>query len=94
MASVESAKRSGGDSLGTGRRKTSVARVRIRAGGGTIIVNGRPLEEYFVNEKDRNNVLAPLTGTDRLSSVNVAIKVHGGGISGQSAQPNWASPGR
>ncbi|HEY5312177.1 MAG TPA: 30S ribosomal protein S9 [Pirellulales bacterium] len=84
MATVATPKHAGGDSLGTGRRKTSVARVRIRAGGGTIMVNGRPLEEYFVNEKDRNEVLTPLTSTDRQSSVDVVIKVHGGGISGQS----------
>jgi small subunit ribosomal protein S9 len=84
MATVASPKHAGGDALGTGRRKTSVARVRIRAGGGKIEVNGRPFEEYFVNEKDRNDVLTPLSSTDRRSSVDVVIKVHGGGISGQS----------
>ncbi|HEX3656502.1 MAG TPA: 30S ribosomal protein S9 [Pirellulales bacterium] len=84
MATVASPKHAGGDALGTGRRKTSVARVRIRAGGGKIEVNGRPFEEYFVNEKDRNDVLKPLTSADRASSVDVVIKVHGGGISGQS----------
>lgn len=73
-----------GEALGTGRRKTSVARVRVRAGSGQVSVNGRSLEEYFPNERDRNNVLAPLVHTDRRGAVDVTIKVHGGGISGQS----------
>ena len=62
---VKTAKHNG-DSLGTGRRKTSVARVRVRAGNGTITVNGRPFEEFFVREQDRNAVLAPLAQTDRV----------------------------
>ncbi len=60
-----------GDSLGTGRRKTSVARVRVRAGKGTIVVNGRAFENFFVREQDRNAVLAPLAQTDRVDSVDV-----------------------
>src|SRR5262245_33218420 len=85
MSTVETTqKKAGGDTLGTGRRKTSVARVRIRPGTGQIKVNDRPLEEYFANEQDRNNVLAPLVHTDRLSTLDVVIQVHGGGISGQS----------
>jgi small subunit ribosomal protein S9 len=72
------------DSLGTGRRKTSVARVRVRAGSGIITVNERSLEDYFPNEQDRKKVLDPLILTDRLKQVDVAIKVHGGGITGQS----------
>ena len=47
------------DFLGTGRRKTSVARVRIRAGKGVITVNERPMDVYFPNDQDRRNVLAP-----------------------------------
>ena len=73
-----------GDSLGTGRRKTSVARVRIRAGSGQITVNQRSLEDYFPNEQDRKKVLDPLMITDRLKQVDVSIQVHGGGITGQS----------
>lgn len=73
-----------GDSLGTGRRKTSVARVRVRAGKGTIVVNGRAFENFFVREQDRNAVLAPLAQTDRVDSVDVSINVHGGGITGQA----------
>jgi len=45
-----------GEALGTGRRKTAVARVRIRAGSGKITVNGRPLEEFFLIDQDRKTV--------------------------------------
>ena len=72
------------DFLGTGRRKTSVARVRIRAGTGNITINNRPLEEYFQSDQDRRNVLAPLTKSGKQSAVDITIHVHGGGISGQS----------
>ena len=51
--------------LGTGRRKTAVARVRMAAGAGKITVNGRPLENYFVVESQRGLVLQPLTLTDK-----------------------------
>jgi small subunit ribosomal protein S9 len=85
MSTVEkpSAKKSA-DVLGTGRRKTSVARVRVRPGQGTITINERPYDQYFVNDQDRNALLAPLKQTDRLTSVDVVIKVHGGGMTGQS----------
>lgn len=72
------------DSLGTGRRKTSVARVRIRPGNGTITINSRPFEEYFDIEQDRFNVLQPLLATDKRGTVDIVIKVHGGGNTGQS----------
>jgi small subunit ribosomal protein S9 len=72
------------DSLGTGRRKTSVARVRIRPGQGTITINERPFEEYFVNDRDRRNVMAPLVKSSKQGTVDISIRVHGGGISGQS----------
>jgi small subunit ribosomal protein S9 len=72
------------DSLGTGRRKTSVARVRVRPGSGVITVNNRPLDEYFVNDQDRRNVLAPLDKSGKRESVDVTIRVHGGGSTGQS----------
>ncbi len=85
MSTVEiPAAKHSGEALGTGRRKTSVARVRVRSGNGVITVNGRPLDEYFVNELDRNSVLAPLVQTDRVNSVDVSINVHGGGNTGQS----------
>ena len=72
------------DSLGTGRRKTSVARVRIRNGQGAITINGRPLTEYFPIEQDRRQVLTPLELTGQGAKVDVVIRVAGGGPSGQS----------
>ncbi len=72
------------DSLGTGRRKTSVARVRIRAGSGKITINDRPLEDFFHNVKDRSEVMAALEATGQRETVDVIIDVHGGGMTGQS----------
>jgi small subunit ribosomal protein S9 len=72
------------DSLGTGRRKTSVARVRVRPGSGTILINKRPIDVYFFNEQDRRRVLAPLVKSGKQDSVDVSIRVHGGGFTGQS----------
>lgn len=72
------------DKLGTGRRKTSVARVRVRPGNGTITINARPLNEYFDIEQDRYNVLHPLLATNKREEVDIVIKVHGGGNTGQS----------
>lgn len=72
------------DSLGTGRRKSSVARVRIRPGTGQIAVNNRDMESYFPLPKDRNDVMASLNATGKAAEVDVIIKVHGGGVSGQS----------
>lgn len=72
------------EALGTGRRKTSVARVRIREGSGKIMVNKRELNEYFKVEQDRNAVLAPLQHCEVLDSVDVMIRCHGGGTTGQA----------
>jgi len=72
------------DALGTGRRKTSVARVRIRAGAGQLTINDRPLEDYFPVQQDRNAVVAPLEHTGVRNSVDVIILVHGGGGTGQA----------
>ena len=72
------------DSLGTGRRKTSVARVRVRPGSGKILINDRPLEEYFVLVKDREAVTAPLTATELSGKIDVIARVHGGGPTGQA----------
>ena len=78
------AEQGSGDAIGTGRRKSSVARVRVRAGNGKVTINRRPLEQYFVRHQDRQNVLAPLEHTGKLNEVDVYIRVHGGGISGQA----------
>ncbi|MEX2142861.1 MAG: 30S ribosomal protein S9 [Pirellulales bacterium] len=73
-----------GEALGTGRRKTSVARVRVRAGSGKIIINERPLEQYFPAIKDRTQAIEPLVQTDKRDTVDVRILVHGGGMAGQA----------
>jgi small subunit ribosomal protein S9 len=70
--------------LGTGRRKTSVARVRMFDGTGKITINGRTLESYFTEVKDRNAVVGPLKLTEMASKVDVRILTNGGGITGQS----------
>ncbi|HWB13630.1 MAG TPA: 30S ribosomal protein S9 [Pirellulales bacterium] len=85
MSTVEHPiKTSTSDALGTGRRKTSVARVRIRAGQGNITINGRSLEDYFVNEHERHDVLVGLEKTERRGSVDMQITVSGGGPTGQA----------
>ena len=72
------------DILGTGRRKTSVARVRLRRGQGIIVINHRPFDTYFHNLSHQNAVLAPLMETGKRESVDVLIRVDGGGITGQA----------
>ena len=72
------------DVLGTGRRKSSVARVRIRPGSGKVTINKRTLEEYFPNEQDRHSLLEPLEHSGKRGEVDVIIRVHGGGATGQS----------
>lgn len=70
--------------LGTGRRKTAVARVRICDGNGQIKINGRPLENYFTETKDRNAVVAPLEVTEMVGKLDVFVNAKGGGYSGQA----------
>ena len=70
--------------LGTGRRKTAVARVRVTEGKGTVEINGRPLDQYFTEEKDRAFVRGPLDVTEQGARLDVIVKVHGGGITGQA----------
>jgi small subunit ribosomal protein S9 len=70
--------------LGTGRRKTAVARVRLLEGTGKITINDRELEHYFTEVKDRNAVLGPLNLCEMRSRLDVVIKVHGGGFTGQA----------
>lgn len=72
------------DFLGTGRRKSSVARVRIRPGDGKIAVNRRSLEGYFPNLQQQQALLAPLAQTGQRNEVNVIIRVSGGGFTGQA----------
>jgi small subunit ribosomal protein S9 len=74
----------GTEVLATGRRKTAVARVRLRPGTGTITVNGRDLGVYFPAIKDRMLVVGTLEQVGRQSDVNVSITVDGGGPTGQA----------
>jgi small subunit ribosomal protein S9 len=69
--------------LGTGRRKTSIARVRLSDGSGQISINGRTLENYFTEEKDRAAVLGPLLLTEMRNKLDAIIRVQGGGFTGQ-----------
>jgi small subunit ribosomal protein S9 len=73
-----------GVAMGTGRRKTSVARVRIKAGDGKLTINGRTLEDFFCVERDRQMVNAPLRATEQLGKVDVWVRVNGGGTTGQT----------
>ena len=70
--------------LGTGRRKTSVARVRLAAGAGKITVNGRPFEAYFPGESLRLQASKPLTITQTANRFDVRVNVTGGGPMGQA----------
>ncbi len=69
---------------GTGRRKQSVARVRIHEGGGNILVNGKDYQEYFCNEQDRLALIQPLQASQNQAKFDVLVAVKGGGITGQA----------
>ena len=69
---------------GTGRRKTSVARVRLMAGEGEVVVNGRSLEEHFGNAVNPSEILLPFRVTGTEGRYNAMIRVEGGGTLGQA----------
>ena len=69
---------------GTGRRKTAVARVRLATGSGKMVVNGRPLENYFLTETLRGVVLQPLNVTEMAARFDIQVNVKGGGPAGQA----------
>lgn len=71
-------------SYGTGRRKTSTARVFMRPGNGRIVVNGRPIDEYFGRETARMIVRQPLEVADVVDRFDFRVTVRGGGASGQA----------
>jgi small subunit ribosomal protein S9 len=71
-------------SYGTGRRKSSVARVFIKPGKGEFIVNDKPVDVFFSRETGRMIVRQPLVLTDRLSAFDILVNVDGGGESGQA----------
>ena len=78
------AKKVGNVYVGTGRRKTSVARVRLTKGTGKLTVNGRDFDEYHQTDYLRKIASGPLTEVEKKSSVDVVIKVTGGGPVGQA----------
>jgi len=69
---------------GTGRRKSATARVRLYPGDGSIIVNDKPVEEYFSRKRDILHLTEPLEATATKDSFDVTVKTQGGGISGQA----------
>lgn len=73
-----------GEALGTGRRKSSVARVRIKAGSGNVVVNGKKFDEYFPVSQDQRAIIDALNAVSAKDSVDVRITVSGGGTTGQS----------
>jgi small subunit ribosomal protein S9 len=69
---------------GTGRRKSAVARVFLKQGKGDIIVNGKPVDQFFSRETGRMIVRQPLEATNNLASFDIKVNVDGGGESGQA----------
>ena len=70
--------------LGTGRRKTATARVRLRPGNGQVVVNDKPLAEYFARDFSQMIVKQPLKLTETSGEFDVLVSVEGGGLSGQA----------
>jgi small subunit ribosomal protein S9 len=70
--------------LGTGRRKSSVARVYLRSGKGTITINGRTFEDYIPSAAVRLDVLQPLELTETTDKFDILVNVQGGGTTGQA----------
>ena len=70
--------------IGTGRRKKSIARVRITAGDGKFVVNNRQVDDYFKETKDRHYVRSPLIAANIAGNLNITCNVSGGGYTGQA----------
>jgi small subunit ribosomal protein S9 len=79
-----SAKAKSVEFIGTGRRKTSTARVRIKEGTGNFLINGRDVSDYCKTEQQRKTVASPLATVEKTSSIDVSVNVSGGGGVGQS----------
>jgi small subunit ribosomal protein S9 len=84
MAEIKIPKTQAPRHLGTGRRKTAVARVRLATGTGKILINGRAFENYFPVESMRMTAAQPLTATGMADKYDAQITVHGGGLNGQA----------
>ncbi len=69
---------------GTGRRKTAVAQVRLMKGDGSVTINGRDMESYFVDFKGRKRLFAPLEAADSTKRYDVLVRVRGGGLAAQA----------
>ena len=69
---------------GTGRRKSSVARVMLTPGTGKFVINGKNFDKYIPNPATRLDVEQPLTKTDNLKTFDISVNVYGGGLSGQA----------
>ena len=72
---------------GTGRRKTSVARVRIAPGSGKIEINGRSLNDYFTSERDRKAIFGPLEVTNTGGKLDIWVNACGGGTTSRPGSP-------
>jgi small subunit ribosomal protein S9 len=68
----------------TGRRKEAIARARLRPGTGVIVINGRPIEQYFPTAAQRMIVVEPLRVTEATEAYDVDASIHGGGVTGQA----------
>jgi small subunit ribosomal protein S9 len=73
-----------GVAMGTGRRKTAVARVRVKEGSGEFLINGRLMEEFLAIPRDRESVVVPLKVVGKLGQVDISVRVDGGGTTGQA----------
>jgi small subunit ribosomal protein S9 len=76
--------------MATGRRKTAIARVNLKAGKGTITVNGKSVDEYFVTPEQRIELMLPLVTTDNQKKYDVQIRAAGGGLQGQAGASSHA----
>ena len=79
-----------GDCLGTGRRKSAVARVRLRPGTGKIVINGKPLDVFFPTVQHQQDVLQTLAHVGQTDSVDIFCRVSGGGLTGQAGAMRMA----
>jgi len=70
--------------IATGRRKESVARVRLSPGTGSIVINGRTMDEYFGRETSKMILVEPLKLVDQVGKLDIQVTAHGGGLSGQA----------
>ena len=80
--------------MGTGKRKTAVARVILRPGDGATWFNGRTIEDYFPRQTHREMVMAPLKVAGAEGAYDLRVRVHGSGPSGQAVPSATASPAR